>query len=177
MTTTPRTRRVLTAAVAALALSGTAGAAVAQGWGSSADKDQAADAQEESATTLEFAADPVGDATMIRDCDGETALNRPDTITLTCGDGLMTLEHLEWFDWGTDAAYADAQLVVAPTAAEGGEASSYAVTVTADQLVRGEAVQDYSRLTVEFQDDKPDFEEKTFTHELPTVEAMEGLDG
>ncbi|MFX0539960.1 hypothetical protein ACQBAT_14860 [Ornithinimicrobium sp. Y1847] len=166
---TSRRRRVITGGLLALAITGTAaGIAVAQG-----GQD---DAPQQEFEGGEFAADPMSEVTMIRDCDGES-LNRPDSITLTCADGLETLQGLEWFDWGTATAHAEGQLVVAPTAAEGGDPISYPVTVSADGLVTGEAVQDYSRLTITFPGDKPDFEDATFVHELPTVEAASGLDG
>ncbi len=76
-------------------------------------------------------------------------VQEPETLQVDNSDFVRTLEDLEWSDWGSPEATATGTMV-ADSRTETGEGRlvTYPVEIVVSDLVQGEALQTYSRLTV-----------------------------
>lgn len=75
-------------------------------------------------------------------------VQEPETLQVDNSDFVRTLEDLEWSDWGSEEATATGTMV-ADSRTETGEGRlvTYPVEIVVSDLVEGEALQTYSRLT------------------------------
>lgn len=96
---------------------------------------------------------------------------RPADFMLACGDGNSRLTSLHWSKWSTGSASAEGVNVVndcRPYCAAG-KFHSYRVVVRLDRVKpwkKHPEVQHYSRITLEYQGDRPDGFARTVTYPL-----------
>lgn len=91
-----------------------------------------------------------GDTTFLAECTSDSRIRRPTSYVLACADGGEILENLTWTDWGLPQASALGTLVYndcSPTCASGKDVE-VAARVVADNLVAGDGIATYRRLTV-----------------------------
>lgn len=93
---------------------------------------------------------PDADSTFIAECTSDSRIRRPTSYVLACADGNEFLENLTWSSWGEATATATGTLVFndcSPSCAEGKDIEVPA-QVVADELVTGDDIATYRRLTV-----------------------------
>lgn len=119
-------------------------------------------------TTAKHTPGPAG-YTFLRQCVTDDVTNRPRRFTVACADANQYLDRLQWKRWGQRSARAKGVMTVntcAPSCAKG-KLKNYPVSVRAHRIVRGEAAQFYSRLTVTYTKSVPTGERRTHTYVMP----------
>lgn len=107
--------------------------------------------------------------TFMRQCVTDDVTNRPRRFTVACADANQYLDRLQWKRWGQRSARATGVMTVntcAPSCAKG-RFKNYPVSVRAHRIVKGEAAQFYSRLTVTYTKAVPTGERRTHTYVMP----------
>ena len=107
--------------------------------------------------------------TFMRQCVTDDVTNRPRRFTVACAAANQSLDRLQWKRWGQRSARAKGVMTVntcAPSCAKG-KLKNYPVSVRAHRIVKGEAAQFYSRLTVTYTKAVPTGERRTHTYVLP----------
>lgn len=102
---------------------------------------------------------------MIECIEGNTVV-KPTEFTLACGDGNERLTKLDWSNWDKKEATATGIDEITLD----GKTETYPVKVVASDLVLGEAVGAYTKLTVEFTDEVPEGAQKVETFKLIGVD-------
>ena len=119
-------------------------------------------------TTAKHTPGPAG-YTFLRQCVTDDVTNRPRRFTVACADANQSLDRLQWKRWGQRSARAAGVMTVntcAPSCAKG-RLKNYPVSVRAHRIVKGEAAQFYSRLTVTYTKAVPTGERRTHTYVMP----------
>ncbi len=137
-------------AVAGVGL-GLGGAAIANGGDNSND---------------DAASSAVAGVTVIAECLADETVSQPETFTVACGDGNAKLVGLTWSDWGKATATATGELAVT----EGDKTENVKVTVSAEDLVEGEAAARYGQIKLHFDGDAPAGFDQDEVIKMPVVE-------
>lgn len=161
-----------TAIRAGIALLGTAAALGAGAFGvdatASAQPTQAPAAATSGAPSDQAVTGRAG-VTFLTECVDDNRVSRPTTFTLACADDNQKLERLVWQKWGHHKAHATGVVRenVSEPMSKGDRVITYPVTVTATDVVDGEATSTYTKLVVRTVGTAPPGVERVQSFDLP----------